>query len=121
MYRLDTFGILRKSDIWHDFKIYVVEIHKEESAVFKIVILITVIILAIGWIIYGIFEYKMRQEEKKHTRKPSERLQKTRSEVVEWAKKMAEFQPPKHKKPTEDDSQQTNEPASGGPNTDKSG
>lgn len=88
---------------------------------FKIVILIAVIVLAIGWIVYGVFEYKLRQEEKKHPRKPSERLQKTRSEVVEWAKKMSEFQPPKRKKPAEQQGQQADESASGGPDTGKPG
>ena len=70
---------------------------------FKIVMIIVLAGLAIAWIIYGIYDYKLRQEEKKQPRQSSERLKKTRSEVVDWAKKMAEFKPPVPKKPTEQD------------------
>jgi len=69
---------------------------------FKIVMIIAVVVLAIAWAIYGIYDYKLRQEEKKQPKQSSERLKKTRSEVVDWAKKMAEFQPPKRKPPTHD-------------------
>ena len=67
---------------------------------YKIFMLIAIPILAIGWIIYALWERKMRAEEKKRP-KGSKRLQKTRSEVSDWAKKMAEFQPPKRKKSDE--------------------
>lgn len=52
------------------------------------------VLVALGWIIYGIFEYKARQEEKKRPKVRSERLQKTQSELSDWAKKMAEFKKP---------------------------
>ncbi len=75
---------------------------------FKTVMIIAAVALAIGWAIYGIYEHKMRQEEKKHPRQPSERLRKTRSEIADWAKKMAEFEPPKRKKTGQGNQQQDN-------------
>ena len=51
-----------------------------------------------GWIVYGIYEYKMRQEEKKKPKVRSERLVKTQSELSDWAKKMAEFKKPPAKR-----------------------
>lgn len=59
--------------------------------------------LAIGWIVYLIYDYKLRQEEKKQPRPQSERLQKTHSEMSEWAKKMAAYKKPEFKRPSQDD------------------
>ena len=73
---------------------------------YKIFMLITLPLLAIGWIAYAIWMHKVREEEKKTGRPTSQHLKKTRSEVSDWAKKMAEFQPPKRKK-TEDREQRT--------------
>ena len=70
---------------------------------FTIVMIIAVVGLAVAWAIYGYYEYKARQEEKKQPKQVSERLQKTRNEIVDWAKKLAEFQPPIRKKPAEQD------------------
>lgn len=72
---------------------------------FKIVMIIAVVGLAIAWIIYAIYEYKARQEEKRQPRQVSERLQKTRSEMAEYAKKLAEYKPPKYQKPPGQDKQ----------------
>lgn len=66
---------------------------------YKIFMLIAIPVLAIAWIVYVIWMRKVREEEKKQPKPVSEHLQKTRSEVVDWAKKMAEFQPPKRKPP----------------------
>jgi len=63
---------------------------------FKIIMLIAVGILAVAWIIYGIYEWKLRTEEKKHPRRVSDRLQKTRSELADWAQKMAKFEKTTH-------------------------
>ncbi len=52
------------------------------------------ILVAGGWIAYGIYEHKLNQEEKKRPKVRSERLQKTQSELSDWAKKMAAFQKP---------------------------
>ena len=70
---------------------------------FTIVMIIAVVGLAIAWAIYGYYEFKARQEEKKQPKEVSERLQKTRSEVADWAKKIAEFKPPVPKKPADQD------------------
>jgi len=59
---------------------------------YKIFMLIMVPALAIAWLAYYLYMRKVCQEEKKM---PKPHLQKTRSEVADWAKKMAEYQPPK--------------------------
>ena len=59
--------------------------------------------LAIGWIVYLIYDYKLRQEEKNRPKPKSERLQKTQKEMSDWAKKMAAFKKPVHKRPDQDD------------------
>jgi uncharacterized membrane protein YciS (DUF1049 family) len=71
--------------------------------VFKIIMIIALAGLAMAWIIYAIYDYKLRQEEKKQPKQSSERLKKTRSEVADWAKKLAEYKPPVPKKRTEQD------------------
>lgn len=68
---------------------------------YKIFMLIALPLLAIAWIAYMIWEHKVREEEKKQPKPVSQRLQKTRSEVADWAKKMAQFEPPTRKKQDE--------------------
>ena len=80
---------------------------------YKIFMLIAIPALAIGWIAYALWERKMREEEKKQPKQVSERLTKTKSEVSDWAKKMAAYQPPKPKKKYDDeesDDQQMDNP-----------
>ena len=79
---------------------------------YKIFMLIAIPVLAIGWIAYVMWERKMREEEKKQPKKESQRLTKTKSEVSDWAKKMAAYQPPKRKKFDDEDSddQQKDQP-----------
>jgi hypothetical protein len=72
---------------------------------YKIFMLIALPALAIGWIAYVLWERKMREEEKKQPKQESQRLTKTKSEVSDWAKKMAAYQPPKHKKFGDDESE----------------
>ena len=69
---------------------------------YKIFMLIALPLLAIGWIAYALWIRKIREEEKKRPRQVSERLQKSRSEVADWAKKLKDF-----KKPTGKPSDQT--------------
>ena len=64
---------------------------------FKIVMIVAVVILAIGWIAYAIYEMKMRREEKSKPREASKHLQKTRSDVADYAKKLANFKKPTRK------------------------
>jgi len=75
----------------------------EGTPMFTIIMIIAVVGLAVAWAVYGYYEYKARQEEKKQPKQVSERLQKTRSEVVDWAKKLAEYKPPVPKKPADQD------------------
>jgi heme/copper-type cytochrome/quinol oxidase subunit 2 len=53
--------------------------------------------LVIAWIVYAIWEHKMRKEEENKPKQVSKRLHETRSEVADWAQKMAKFQSPKRK------------------------
>jgi hypothetical protein len=61
---------------------------------YKIFMIIGVIVVGGGWIAYGIYEYKMRQEEKKQPKQRSTRLKKSQGEVSDWAKQMAAFKKP---------------------------
>jgi len=70
--------------------------------------LIALPLLAIGWIAYAMWMRKVREEEKKAGKPTSQRLKKTKSEVVDWAEKMAKFEPPTRKK-TEDRKQKTDD------------
>lgn len=60
--------------------------------------IIAVSVLIIGWVAYGIWIRKVTEEEKKQP-KESQRLTKTKSEVSDWAKKMANFKKPEIKRP----------------------
>jgi len=79
---------------------------------YKIFMLIALPALVIGWIAYALWERKMREEEKKQPKQESQRLTKTKSEISDWAQKMAEYEPPKIKREYEDkeseDQQQDN-------------
>ncbi len=72
---------------------------------FKIVMIIAVVILAAGWIAYGIWIHKIREEEKKQPRQVSKRLQKSRGEVADWAQKLKDFKKPTRKPPDQDNAQ----------------
>jgi len=62
------------------------------------------IIVGGGWIAYLIWDRKMQEQEEKEPPKKSEHLQKTQSEVSDWAKKMAAFKSPAPpKKPADHD------------------
>ncbi len=72
---------------------------------FKITMLIALPVLAVAWIVYGIWHWRMVQEEKKQPKASSKRLQETRGEVSDWAKQMANFEKPKYKRPDDQDNQ----------------
>ncbi len=61
---------------------------------YKIFMIVGIIVVAGGWIAYAIWDYRMRQEEKKNPPQKSERFQKSQGEVSDWAKKMAQFKSP---------------------------
>ncbi|MHC4116661.1 MAG: hypothetical protein ACYSWO_04045 [Planctomycetota bacterium] len=67
-------------------------------SIYKIFMLIMVPALAIGWIAYWWWMRKIEEEEKNQPKQVSKRLTKSKTEVSDWAKKMAEFKPPERKK-----------------------
>ena len=71
---------------------------------YRIFMIVGLVLVAVGWIIYGIWNYKMQQQEKSQPKPRSERLQKTQSELSDWAKQMAAFKKPTYKRPDQDDS-----------------
>ena len=74
-------------------------------SIYKIFMLITVPALAIGWIAYWWWMRKIAEEEKNQPRQVSQRLSQTKSEVSDWAQKMADFKLPERKKFEDDDSE----------------
>ena len=72
-------------------------------SIYKIFMLITVPAVVIGWIVYWLRERKLDEEEKNQPKQVSKRLTQTKSEVSDWAQKMAGFKPPKRKFESEDD------------------
>ncbi len=70
--------------------------------------LIGLIVVGGGWIAYLIWDRKMAKEEAQQPKQRSERLQKTQSEISDWAKKMAEFKSPVPPKKHVDDEKPQN-------------
>lgn len=70
---------------------------------YKVFMLIAIPALAIGWLAYAWWLRKIREEEKNQPKPQSQRLVKTKTEVSDWAQKMAQFQPPKIKKTYDDE------------------
>ena len=68
---------------------------------YKIFMLVMVPILGIAWLAYYLYMRKELEEEKKQPKKESERLTKTKSEVADWAQKMAAFESPREKRKRE--------------------
>ena len=66
---------------------------------YAIFMIVGLIVVVGGWTAYIIWDYKQRQEEAKQPKPQSAKLQKTRSEVSDWAKKIAEFKSPAPKRP----------------------
>lgn len=61
------------------------------------------IIVALGWIGYGIWWYRIQQEEKKEPEKKTEHLDKVKKSFEEYTKKMAEYQLKPYEKRGDDD------------------
>ena len=61
---------------------------------YKIFMIIGVIVVGVGWIAYFIWDRRMQKQEAMEPKPQSEHLKKTKSEVSDWAKKMAEFKSP---------------------------
>ena len=69
---------------------------------YAIIMIIAVIGVGAGWIAYFLWDRKMRQEEEKQPKPQSQRVQKTKSDLSDWAKKMAEYKGPP-KRPAENE------------------
>lgn len=70
---------------------------------YKIFMLIAIPALIIGWIAYGLWMRKVIEEEKNQPKPQSQRLQKTKTEISDWAQKMAAYKPPKIKRTYDDE------------------
>ena len=75
---------------------------------YAIFMIIGVILVGGGWFAYWLHERKLDKEEASRPKVRSERLQKTQSELSDWAKKMAEYKgpPSRVKKDAENDKTQ---------------
>jgi hypothetical protein len=60
------------------------------------------IIVALGWIGYGIWWYRIQQEEKKEPGKKTEHLEKVKKSFEEYTKKMAEYKLKPYERKKED-------------------
>ena len=61
---------------------------------YKIFMLVMVPLLAVGWLIYWLYTKKLEKEAKNRPKQVSSQLTKSRNEVTDWAKKMANFESP---------------------------
>jgi len=58
---------------------------------YEIVMTTAVIILVMGWIAYGIWEYMERLKEKKEPKRGTEHLENVKKSFQEYTKKMEEY------------------------------
>ena len=65
-----------------------------------IIMMIGIPLVIGGWIAYFLWDYRQRKEEEKQPKPQAAKVQKTKSELSDWAKKMAEFKGPP-KRPTQ--------------------
>ena len=61
------------------------------------------IIIALGWIAYGIWWYRIQQEEKKEPGKKTEHLEKVKKSFEDYTKKMAEYKLKPYERKGDDD------------------
>lgn len=67
---------------------------------FKVLTITLAIIIAVGWIAYGVWTIRARSKEKNkpaestEAREASKRLQEARSQVEDYARKLADFKKP---------------------------
>lgn len=67
---------------------------------YAIFMIVGVLVVGIGWIAYFLWDRRMCKEEESQPKPQTERQQKTKTELSDWAKKMAEFKgPPKRPTP----------------------
>jgi type VI protein secretion system component VasK len=70
---------------------------------FWALLVLAAVVVAVGWLAYGIWEWRMRKLEKEQPKERSERYQQATDSVSDYAKKLAEFKKPTYKR---DDSPQ---------------
>jgi hypothetical protein len=71
---------------------------------FRIIWIAAAIILAIGWIIYGVWRIIDHFQAKKRPKARSKRLQQSRRSIEEYAKKMQNYKRPTYKRDESKDS-----------------
>ncbi len=64
---------------------------------YKILIALIIVVI-VGWIAYGIWWYRVMQEEKKQPNKKTEHLEKVKKSFEDYAKKMAEYKLKPHER-----------------------
>ena len=62
------------------------------------IIIAGAVLVALGWIVYGIWEWREHKLEKERPKVRSERYQQASSSVEDYAKKLAEFKKPTYKR-----------------------
>ncbi len=70
---------------------------------YAIFMFIMIPILGIAWVIYYFWNKKMEALEDAEKKKGSKRLQKTHTEVSDWAQQMAQFKGPPKRPPNQPD------------------
>jgi Zn-dependent protease with chaperone function len=99
------FGLSQIGRIYEDNRLI-----RREYTMYKIFMLIAIPVLIIGWLAYWLWMRKITEEEKKQPQKnESQRLRKTKSEISDWAKQMANFKKPEIKRPPEENEQNKQE------------
>ena len=71
---------------------------------FKIIILATAIIVALGWAAYGVWWYMTFKKEKAGPRESSQRLQDARKSMKDYAEKMKTYKRKRFEREDERDS-----------------
>jgi hypothetical protein len=66
---------------------------------YAIFMIIALPLLGIGWVIYIRWDRKMEAQEEQERKKGSNRLNKTRTEVSDWAQQMSKMETPKRRPP----------------------
>ena len=75
---------------------------------YKVFMLLAIPALIIGWVAYGLWMRKIREEEKNQPKPQSQRLVKTKTEISDWAQKMKDYKPPKFKRAYDDEESEEN-------------
>lgn len=65
---------------------------------FWIIIIASAALVGLGWIVYGIWNWRMNKLEEQRPKQRSERYRQATNSVADYAKKLAEFKKPTYKK-----------------------